>query len=512
MQEIHQSYWAATATAPTFSNQYDQSHYDVAIIGAGLTGITTAALLVETGATVCVLEADCVGSGTTGKTTAKVTLQHRLKYHEIMKKMGVEAAFQYAKANQLGLEQIAHFVEDYQIDCDFKRTSSCVYAETKEDIKQIDNELVALQQLNLPFEIINQIPSPFLIDSGICIHHQAQFHPLKYLFALAKKINQSPNGAIYEHAFVKAIDKGNPCTIHFNHTTLTADTVVLATNYPIKDMPGFYFTRLHQARSYIVSVCPNRLLESQMLINAHGTVNSIRTHDDNQKQQLLVGGYGHKTGKKTDNQSSYDQLFNFLSKKLNVQSQPKSTIYQWSTQDCVSIDGIPYVGALSPKTPNIYIATGYGKWGMTNATAASLILANTIQSTKHPIMDTAELFSPRRFTPNASAKSFIIQGLESAEAFTLGNIDIPKGSLDDVASGEGKILRIDGRAMALYRDNDGKLSAFNPHCTHLGCPLTYNAAEQSWDCCCHGSRFDMNGNVLEGPATKPLKAISLTTK
>jgi glycine/D-amino acid oxidase-like deaminating enzyme/nitrite reductase/ring-hydroxylating ferredoxin subunit len=507
MQKTHDSYWMRTSTPPLFPENCQPSHWDVAIVGAGLTGISLAALLVEAGAKVVVLEADRVGGGTTGKTTAKITIQHRLKYHQLIKQMGLENAQRYAMANRMGLEQIATFIHSQHIDCDFKQIASCVYGETEDDLALIDDEFFAMQQLGIPVHPIDKNVFPFPVTSGIVLDNQAQFHPLSYLYALAKKVDEAPNGAIYEQSMVTGVEKGSPCTVHTPQATMTADTVVLATNYPIKDMPGLYFTRLHQNRSYILSVAPEDFFFNTIAINAQGPVNSIRMHTANNQPQLLVGGYGHKTGKNENNQSGFDYLHDFVSKKLKVRSQPQAPIYQWATQDCLSLDGVPYMGTLSPKTPNILIATGYGKWGMTNATAAALILANYIQSTAHPILDTAELFSPRRFTLAASAKSFFVQGLETAEAFTLGNVDIPAGSFDDVGPEEAKILKIDGQVMAIYRNKDGIVSAFNPHCTHMGCPLTVNEEEMSWDCSCHGSRFDMEGHVIEGPATQPLKRI-----
>ena len=502
-QPPNTSYWMiSSGPRPDFPALNGDQHCEVAIVGGGLTGITLAALLTQQGIGTAVLEADRIGSGTTGKTTAKVTVQHALKYHKLIDSVGTDNARLYAQANQMGFDQIAQFVESFRIDCDYARVPAHVYAQNGDEIKEIEKEMRAMEMLNMDASLIDRSGLPFPVEAAIVMDGQAQFHPLKYLHALVEKLRENDGCTICEHSRVTSLDRGSSCLLHTSGGTMRADTVVLATNYPLIDMPGFYFTRLHQERSYILCADAPGLDIGGMYINAGKPVHSFRTHQDNGKNLLLIGGFGHKTGHQ-DNTSSYQKLAGLSENRFKGTST--SFVTQWSAQDTMTLDDIPYVGTLSKETPNIYIATGYDKWGMTNATASALMLASEMTGKEHPIQSSAELFSPHRFTPGASAKSFLVQSLDVIKEFTFGNLSIPYGDLENVPVGEGKVMGVDSSAAAVYKDENGGVSVYNAHCTHMKCPLTYNADEKSFDCPCHGSRFGMDGEVLEGPALQPLE-------
>lgn len=502
MNMTNDSYWTNIAPRPNFPALRGEISCTVAIVGGGLTGITLAALLTQRGVNTVVLEADRIGSGTTGKTTAKITVQHGLKYHKLIDSVGTEKAKLYLHANRIGFDQIAHFVESLGIDCDYAPTRAHVYTEEPSQVKELEKEMRAMEMLHMDASLVRETALPFRIGAAIALNDQACFHPMKYIYGLVKTLREAPVCAIYEKSRVTAIEHGKRCLLTTGGGTLRADTVVLATNYPAMDMPGFYFTRLHQERSYLLCADAPELDIGGMYINAGKPVHSFRTHSENGRTRLLVGGYGHKTGHQ-DGTGSYTALRGLLNRFCGAKTR---VLTQWSAQDTMTLDDIPYAGMLSEETPNIYIATGYDKWGMTNATASALMLAHEITGDEHPILESAGLLSPRRFTPGASAKTFLTQSLDIIKQFTIGNLSIPFGDLEKVPKGEGKIMGADNAAAAVYRDENGRAFVYNAHCTHMKCPLTYNAAEKSFDCPCHGSRFGMDGEVLDGPALLPLEA------
>ncbi|MGI5907343.1 MAG: FAD-dependent oxidoreductase [Christensenellales bacterium] len=496
------SYWELTCgTRPEFAPLSGDGTCEVAIVGGGLTGITLAALLARQGVKTIVLEADRIGSGTTGKSTAKITVQHGLKLHRLIGGVGEEKARLYAEANRMGADQIADFVETLKIGCDHMRAPAHVFAETESEIKELEKEMRAMETLHVDGALADRCDLPFPVKAVLTTQNQAHFHPLKYLFALVQTLVQSGTCALHERSRAIALERGRRCLLRTRGGTVCADTVVLATNYPMVDMPGFYFSRLHQERSYIRCVDAQGLDIGGMYINAGKPVRSFRTHPGEGSTRLLAGGYGHKTGRQGD-MDSYGDLQKLVENRFNGHM---GLIAQWSAQDTVTLDNVPYVGTLSKEAPNVYIAAGYDKWGMTNATAAALMIASAITSAHHPVGNCAAAFDPHRFTPSASAKSFLVQNLDVIRQFTVGNLAIPFNSLNTLKKGEGRIMGVESDAAAAYRDEEGDIHVYNAHCTHMKCPLTYNQMENSFDCPCHGSRFGTDGEVLEGPALYPLE-------
>lgn len=492
----------------TVSNDYSclngENSCDIAIIGGGITGITIAGLLSEHGLKISVLEASKIGSGTTGKSTAKITVQHQLRYKYLLENLGHDRALLYFKANQMGLDKIAQIIKANDIDCNFKRASSYVYTDNIDDVINIESEQNALKKLGVNSEITDKTELPFNVEKAIVLDNQAQFNPQKYINKLAENFNNHKDCNIYENSKVIQIEKGNICSLKTENAMLKADTVILATNYPIMILPGLYFTRLYQQRSYIIAYKTDKKKIDGMYINSKEPVNSIRMHNTKDADYLLLGGYGHKTGQQKEYDNGYKKLHQLMKDRFN--SDPKQ-IYQWSAQDCVTLDKIPYVGKMSLNTPNIYIATGYGKWGMTNSTASAIIIADEIMGTNHALDGVDELFSPQRFILKASAKPLIKMTGDTIKEFIVGNLFIEESDIADVKKGTGKIIKLSSKVVAVYKDEEDNVSVFNAHCTHMKCPLTYNEAEKSFDCQCHGSRFSMTGKVLEGPAIDALEPL-----
>ncbi len=490
-----ESFWINTSHKPQFPQMPLQKAYDVVVIGGGLTGITTALLLARAGVSTAVIEANEVGSGTSGHTTAKITVQHDIR----LSKLSDSKALAYYTANNKGFELIKSFVDELNIDCDYETQNAYIYALTASEEHDVIDEMAAYERLGIEGQIVGKTQLPYDIRCALELKNQAQFHPLKYLYALADSLS-SMGVPIFEKTKAIGLDRDeHSITVHTENAAVHAGAVVLATGYPMFEFPGTFFVRLHQRRSYLIAA--RQQGPSGMYINAGDPVRSVRSASLDGEPWLLVGGFGHRTAKEDQQDTGLEPLHAFLQSSF----PGAEAVYGWSAQDGRTLDHIPYVGSVYEHGPQIYVAAGYDKWGMTNSAAASMMIADEITDVNTIDTDIRAVFSPKRFSPIASAGGFVKQAGEAVYEFTAGNASIPVGNLDDVKPGEGAVLRIDGRALAVYKDEDGHIVAFKAHCTHLGCPLEYNAEERSFDCPCHGSRFSMTGDVMENPAIEPLK-------
>jgi glycine/D-amino acid oxidase-like deaminating enzyme/nitrite reductase/ring-hydroxylating ferredoxin subunit len=483
-------------TKPQFSSLEGVERCDVGVVGAGLTGITTALLLARAGVKVAVVEADAVGSGTSGRTTAKVTIQHDVRLHGLEERK----ARGYMAANSTGLGLIEQLIQEYSISCDFAHCPAYVYARTDEEEKEIAREMDIYERIGVSARIMDGAPLPFKVRCALAMDGQASFHPLKYLYALTE-ILSGMGVPVYERSRVIDLKREDGLvTMRTQQGALHAKAVVLATGYPLIEFPGLFFLRLHQERSYLMAL-RQKTDTGGMGITAGSPVNSVRTHSMDDDSWLIVGGYGHKTGQEDrKDDTGYVPLEAFLRKFSN--SPPE---YGWSAQDCATLDSIPYVGGLYKDGPNVYVATGYDKWGMTNSAAASLMLCDLITGSAAIDKETRALFDPMRVAPAASAKGFVVQTADTVRAFTAGRMGIEASDFNDIRPGEGAVRRVDGKARAICKDTNGDIRMFSASCTHLKCPVEYNAAERTFDCQCHGSRFSLTGDVIEGPAKLPLK-------
>ncbi|HEX9063113.1 MAG TPA: FAD-dependent oxidoreductase [Clostridia bacterium] len=491
-----QSYWMASSSTTGYPVLNEDLKVDVAIIGGGITGVLCAYLLNKEGLNVAVAEADRILQGTTGHTTAKITSQHGLIYSKIKDQISEEFARQYADANEASIRRFEKIANESKIECDFKPQSAYVYTLQDEYVDKIRDEVNVASTLGIKATFLDEIPLPFHVKAAVRFDGQAQFHPRKFLLALAEAV--SKNGCkIFEQSRIVNIEEGNNYVLITDQgKRITAEKVIIASHYPCYNKPGLYFTRIYPERSYVVSIKAKENYPGGMYISAEEPARSLRSQSTSHGELIFIGGEHHKTGQGEDTTAHYEALVDFANENFTIEDIP----YRWSTQDCMTLDGLPYVGRFTPDTPNMYIATGYGKWGMTNSMASAMILEDLIVKGESPWQD---VYNPSRHTILASAKNFVVENFNVAQKLIEGKTrPIPEDI--DIKPGEGKVINVDGERAGAYRDEKGTLHVVDTTCTHMGCELSWNSAEKSWDCPCHGSRFSYEGEVIEGPALRPL--------
>ncbi len=453
---------------------------DVLVIGAGIAGILTAYMLKQKGRDVVLIDAAEIASGNTKNTTAKITSQHDLIYSKLITEFGEEKARQYAKANELAIKKYKEIIEDKRIECDFEEKPAYVYSLNEVDV--LKEEAKVAKNLGIDAEFVDEANLPFKIKGALKFNNQAQFNPLKFLRGISNEL------VIYENTRALEIKENLVVTSGGN---ITANNIVVATHYPIMNAPGYYFMKMHQERSYVLALENTSEIDG-MYIDLNKEGYSFRTYNN----LLLLGGISHRTGENEEG-GSYDELRK-VAKKLYPKAKEK---YYWSAQDCMTIDGIPYIGRYSSETPNIYVATGFNKWGMTSSMVSAMIISDMILEKEN---DFSEIFSPRRFDLSLSINNIANDLIETAKNFIAQKVSIPSSEIEHIKNGHGGIIEYNGEKVGVYKDKEGKKFFVSTKCTHLGCQLSWNADELTWDCPCHGSRFDYKGRLIGSPATKDL--------
>lgn len=359
LSSIHEPYWLEYSKTEEYAELSDDITTDIAIVGGGIAGITSAFLLKNKGFKVAVIEAGRITRGTTGHTTAKITSQHGLIYNKLFTKFGEEKARQYAEANESAIKFIEDLVKEKNIDCDLCHRSAYVYTQSEEYIQKIEQEVEAASRLGIKAAYKEGLGLPFEIKAAVKFENQAQFHPLKYLHAIAKEI-PGDGSNIYEHTKAIDVDDEETCTVTTSsRKKIKAKKVIIASHSPFYDGLGMYFARLYPERSYVIGVKIEEKLPEGMYINAETPTRSLRTQKYDHGEIVLVGGESHKTGSETNTNIHYENLAQFTKENFHLQG----ILYRWSTQDCMSMDDVPYAGYLTSNTRNVLVATGFGKWG-----------------------------------------------------------------------------------------------------------------------------------------------------
>lgn len=440
-----QSIWSDTCSFPERESLREDLVVDAVVVGAGMAGLLTAYFLKREGLRVVVLEGSVTAGGASKNTTAKITSQHGLIYDRLIQKIGLEPAAQYAWANQRAIRSYRELIRENGIECDFEEQPAYLYS--LRNAAAIEAEAAAAEKLGIEAEVTDKAGLPFPVKAAVRFDGQAQFHPLKFLRAISAELE------IYEHTMVREIRDDVVIT---DRGRVTADRIVVAAHFPFVNIPGWYFARMHQERSYVLA-----------LENA-GRVDGMYRDEDtagyslrNYGGYLLLGGAGHRTGIRPK-AGGYEAL-----RRAAQSFYPDAReAYRWSAQDCITWDGIPYIGRYSPSTPDLYVATGFQKWGMTTSMAAAEILTDAFCGRQN---DCAEVFSPQRFHAAASLKNLLTDAGHSVAGLAGGAVSPKKRK-----------------------------------CTHLGCRLQWNPVERTWDCPCHGSRFTADGALIDNPAAKDL--------
>lgn len=500
LPERPEPYWRVSTQLGTFPPLEEDLQVDVAIVGGGLSGITAAYLLSKEGLQVALIEATVLANGTTGHTTAKITAQHDLIYNEFISHIGAERAKLYYDANSDALHFIRQLVKNEKIACDFTDEDAYLFTTTNRGVKKLEDEYQAYQELGITGEWKGTLPFNLPVKAALLMNNQAQFHPLKYLAHLIKGITDN-GGKIYEHTVAMDIEETNQRTILTKKgAKIHAEHVFIASHFPFYDGEGLYFSKMYADRSYVLAAKVDEEFPEGMYLSVDSPKRSLRYTMMDGEKLVLIGGEEHKTGQGMDMMYHYEALEQYgheLFSSLDIR-------FRWSAQDLTTLDKIPYIGKHSRIHPHIFVATGYRKWGMTNSTTAALLITDLILKRPNRY---ESLFTPSRFVADPSIKHFISQNADVAKHLLQGKFDMSDRKPEDVQPDEGTVVTVNGKRAGAYRDKEGALHVVDTTCTHMGCEVHWNHGDRSWDCPCHGSRFSYKGEVIEGPAKKPLKQI-----
>ena len=489
------SLWLEHSPPTDFPPLTDDVAVDVAVLGGGIVGVTAAVLLKRAGMTVALVEANRVGVGVTGNSTAKLSSLHGLIYADIVSSFGEDAARRYGEANQAGIERVAAFVEEDGIDCDFRRRSAYTYAEQGDDPSPVKQEAETAARLGLPATFVTDTPLPWPVAGAVRFDDQAQFNPAAYVRALARTI-PGDGSHVGERTRAVAIHD-RPRRVETSHGRIYARDVVIATHQPFP-YRGLFFARVHPEREYVLALRVGGDAPEGMFLSTESPSHTIRPAPGEDGGLLVVGGESHPTGRGGDTMARVRRLEAWARDRFDV----RSIELRWSTQDNMPVDGAPFVGRLSRRSRRLWVATGFKKWGLANGTAAAMMLSDEILGRANPWISA---FRSTRFKPLASAQELVMHNADAGLRLAAGWIQ--RGEAVEPAElepGEGRVVRLEGRPVAAYRDEGGVLHAVSAVCTHMGCIVAWNSAETSWDCPCHGSRFDVDGRVLQGPAVRDL--------
>jgi glycine/D-amino acid oxidase-like deaminating enzyme/nitrite reductase/ring-hydroxylating ferredoxin subunit len=499
LHETNPSLWVGTSPETAYPHLSGDLHVEVAVIGAGIAGLSTALFLQQGGANVALIEAGRTASGVTGYTTAKVSSLHGLKYAQIRKTFGVERAAMYAEANQVAIDRMEHLAETLAPDCAFTRAPNFTYTEAADRQRDIEDEVDAARAAGLPASFTTDTDLPYPVAAAVRVENQAHFHARTYCLGLVRGFEDA-GGHVFELTRAVDVDEGDPCTVTTEHGRVMAQHVVFATHLPFSDRGGF-FAKTHPERSYALAAGLEGNVPEGMYLSADSPTRSVRPAVAGGETYVILGGEGHKTGQDDDTTDRYEALEAWSRERFDV----RSIDYRWSAQDYVPVDHVPYIGRLTSHTERLHVATGFQKWGMTTGTVAGLIIAGDILGTPS---EWAPAFDATRIEPGRSAGDLVKENLNVAKRFFGDRIGALFGErADELGPGEGGIVSKEGHRVAAYRDEDGTIRAVSARCTHLGCLVSFNTAEKSWDCPCHGSRFDLDGKVIQGPAVRDLDPV-----
>jgi glycine/D-amino acid oxidase-like deaminating enzyme/nitrite reductase/ring-hydroxylating ferredoxin subunit len=496
MPKASQSLWIASTRYPRCEPLKRDLKVDVAVVGGGITGLTAAVLLAEAGRSVAVIEASRIAGGVTGYTTAHLTEVVDCSFGTLIGHFGEDGARLALAATRASLDRIAGFVRDRGIECGFRRVPGFYYTEAEDGEQDVRDEVEAARRLGLDAVFTREVGLPFETRCGLRLENQGRFHPRRYLLPLLKDLAATRGCHVFEDTRVLDVNDGTPCVVETETGTVTAADVVMATHVPLTKL--FLQTKVAHYRSYVLACRISGAFPDGLFWDNEDPYHYLRLQESDGGPLVIVGGEDHKVGQEDDTEARFAALLAYAKKRFKV----RSVKYRWSAQVAEPVDGLPYLGRHSASS-HVFVGTGYSGTGMTFGTLAAMIASDLILGRENPF---ARLFDATRVKPVAGGKEFVRENVDFPAHFVKDRLKKPEGeSLRSVRQGQGKIVEVEGHKRAVFRDAAGAVHVLDPVCTHMGCLVQFNDAEQSWDCPCHGSRFSTDGAVINGPAVKGLE-------
>jgi glycine/D-amino acid oxidase-like deaminating enzyme/nitrite reductase/ring-hydroxylating ferredoxin subunit len=491
----HTSFWQETSD--TWAAHYPALdaalHVDVAVIGGGLTGLTAALHLRQAGRRVAVLESGHIGSGTTGFTSGHLDATTDTPLSRLILDFGEERAATIAAANREAIDQIELRCRQYN-NCEFSRIPSYQYTETADGLGKLQEQCAAGRKLGYRCWFTRQVPLPFPCVGAVQVEHQARFHPLHYLQQMAAELH-ALGGEVFENTACLPPQGGSPCHVDTDGGRVTADAVVIATHSPFLGISQFEF-RVFPYQSYVIAARVEDPPTDALYWDDADPYHYLRLASAADPTLVLIGGADHKTGHPGDERLRFEELENYAARRFAVRGIEQ----RWSAQYYAPADGLPHIGRV-PGSDNLLMATGFAGTGLTWGTVAGSLIARMILGQRHPLED---ILNPGRLTLMASTGEMVAENLDVIRRFAVDRFTAPRSSEDEIAPGSGRVITQHGRTQAIYRDASGDLHRFSAVCTHAGCIVHWNEAEQTWDCPCHGGRFTAHGQRFAGPPAHDL--------
>lgn len=476
------SYWQKTTEKKSYPSLTKNQKVDIAIIGGGITGIMCAYYLRNSGRKIAVYEQGTLGCQTTGHTTGKITFLHKTIYQFLMHYYSDDIARMYLESNREAMKDIERIVETENISCDYTKNIAFVYTKKENEVKYIEKEIAALKKLGVQIE--EDYHQDKNIKKSVAVKDQAVFHPLKYIYDIVEICRKSGIEFYENSKAIKFNIQKDVTTFVCNNNEIVSRETIFATRYPQINYPQLYFLKMSQTREHVIY---NHGLSKYR--NSYVSIDNPNESFRPTVDGTLYAGYGHSVGERTD-------TIKIQENNTNIFKNTETIL--WSAQDSVTNRGIPYIGYFSSKYDHCYVACGYNKWGMTLSHVAAKLLSDMILHKDNPYTC---LYSPEYNNIAASIKpvgKLIKHSMKGMITNRLAPLHL------NVSKGEGKVVRLKGKLLAIYCDEQGQLHVCKPYCRHLKCIVSFNSLEKTWDCPCHGSRYDIDGNVLEGPAVTSL--------
>lgn len=492
-----------SAETPPYPRLEDDITVDAAVVGAGIAGISIAAELARSGRSVALLEAGRIASGVTGGTTAKVSVLHGAIYGHLTSRLGAETAQAYATSQWQAMQYVEETAERLGIDCDLERQPAFVYSESDTDVSTLRDEAEAARRAGLPASFTEETGLPFPVAGAVRVEEQLLFHPRKYLRGVTEELVRL-GGLVFENSRVTDLTEGTPCVLTCEKgSRVSARHVVVATHYPVFDR-SMLFTRLSPRREFAVAGAVDASADpGGMYVSLGSDTRSVRGAPYDGGRLLIATGSPFTPGS-PDAARHLEELQRWLLDRFPVQEIG----FRWAAQDNFSGDRVPFIGPLHVGAAHTWVATGFNAWGMTNGVVAAMLLAERIDG-RTP--EWGSIYDPRRLHPTLEARTVVGAGAKAVTGLAANAGARLKAklhrfrSVDDLAPGQAGIVSDSDGEWATYVDEDGTSHAVSPTCTHMGCLVSFNDAERAWECPCHGSRFGLDGAVLQGPANRPLE-------